>query len=103
MGCATQIFHPRSESMDRFHLTRFAWFLEIVVGEEAAVVVALKPMVEMDLIKVGRNKFFPEFVGLAAQEGNLQAGEHGNQRLGDPIRTAANTGMREISLRSRLP
>jgi len=53
--------------MDRFHLTRVRLASrEIVVGEEAAVVVALKLMVEMDLIKVGRNKFFPEFVGLAA-------------------------------------
>ncbi len=31
------------------------------------MVVALKPMVEMHLIKVGRNQFFPQFVRLAAQ------------------------------------
>jgi len=37
----------------------FAWLLEIVVGEEAAVVVALKPMAEMDLIEVDATNSSP--------------------------------------------
>jgi hypothetical protein len=35
-------------------------------------------MVEMDLIQVGPNQFLPEFVSLAAQEGNLQPGQRGD-------------------------
>jgi hypothetical protein len=54
------------KSMDRFHPSGFISLLDIIVRKEAAVAVALKPMVEMALIQVGRNKFFPEFVGLAA-------------------------------------
>lgn len=57
------------------------------------MVVGLKPMVEMDLIEVGRYKFFPEFVSLGAQEGNLYPGERGDQRLSDTVGTAACKGV----------
>ena len=69
-GCAPQIFRPR-EIIDRFPLARLTRFSKIIVREESTVVVALKPMVEMDLIEVGRNQFLAEFVRLAAEEGNL--------------------------------
>jgi hypothetical protein len=59
---------------------------EIAVREEAAIVVALKPMVEMDLIEVRRRQFLPEFVRLAARKRNLQSRESCDQRLSDPIR-----------------
>jgi hypothetical protein len=71
--------------------------LEIVVGEESAVVVALQPVVEMDLIQVGPNQFLPEFARLAAQEGNLQPGRRGDERLGNAIRTTADTGLKDFS------
>jgi len=68
--CGTQIFCLGPEINGSLPPSKgsqgFAWLLEIVVGEEAAVVVAFKPMIEMDLIKVGCNNLFPEFVGLAA-------------------------------------
>ena len=54
-----------------FQLARLTRFSKIAVREEAAVVVGLKPMVEMNLIEVGRNKFLSQFVSLTAQEGNL--------------------------------
>jgi hypothetical protein len=41
----------------------------------------------MDLIEVGSNKFFPEFVSLAAKERDSEPRQNGNQRLGNPIRT----------------
>jgi len=44
---------------------------EIVVGEEPAVIVVLKPIVEVNLIEVRSNDLFAQFVGLSAQEGNL--------------------------------
>jgi len=70
-------------------------FSKIVVGEEATVVVGLKPMVEMDLIEVGRDQFLSQFVSFGAQKGNLRSGENGNKRLCDTIK--------EISLRSMWP
>ena len=54
-----------------FQPARLTRFSKIAVREEAAVVVGLKPMVEMNLIEVGRNKFLSQFVSLTAQEGNL--------------------------------
>jgi hypothetical protein len=57
--------------MDRSPLAQLTRLSKIIVREESTVVVALKPMVEMDLIEVGRNQFLAEFVGLAAEEGNL--------------------------------
>jgi hypothetical protein len=69
-ACAPQIFRPR-EIIDRFPLARLTRFSKIIVREESTVVVALKPMVEMDLTEVGRNQFLAEFVRLAAEEGNL--------------------------------
>ena len=87
----------RPRNHGSFPPERFTCFLKIVVGKVAAVVVALKPMVKMDLIEVGRNEFLSQFVVFTAQEGNLQPGESGNQRLCDAIRTAARTGVRRFN------
>jgi hypothetical protein len=58
-------------------------------------------MVEMDLIQVGSNQFLPEFVSLTAQERNSEACENGDQRLGNPIRTAANRHLRRLHFTER--
>jgi hypothetical protein len=46
-------------------------------------------MVEVKLIEVGSNDLFSQFVSLAAQERNPQAGENGNERLDNTIWAAA--------------
>ncbi len=84
-----------------FQLARLTLFSKIVVGEKATVVIGLKPMVKMDLIQVGRNKFLSQFVAFAAQEGNLQPGKSGNKRLRDSIRTAASAGVRRFHFGQR--
>ena len=71
--------------MDHFQRARLTRFLEIVVREEAAVIVALNPMVEVDLIEVGANNLFPEFMSLSAWKGNAHASQNRDQGLGNPI------------------
>ena len=62
--CSANI--PSARNYGSFPLARLTLFSKVVVGEESTVVVGLKPMVEMDLIEVGRNKFLSQFVSLAA-------------------------------------
>src|SRR5215469_16480870 len=50
-------------------------------------------MIKVDLIKVGSNHLFRQFVGLTAQEWNPESGQHSNQRLRDSIRIAASTSI----------
>ena len=59
--------------------------LQIVIGEPAVVVVRFQPVVEVNLIKVGGDDFFAEFVSFHAQERHAKAREHGDQRLRDLI------------------
>src|SRR5215510_7565086 len=66
---------------------------EIVIDQEAAVVVRFEPMIKVDLIKVGSNHLFRHLVGLTAQEWNPESGQHSNQRLRDSIRIAASTSI----------
>jgi hypothetical protein len=71
-SCATQKLRP-CFGIDNFlkarkKVSRSPEQLQIVVGQEAAEVVALKPIVEVNLIEVRSNDFFAQCVGLSAQE-----------------------------------
>ena len=61
-------------------------FSQIIIGEASAVAVGFKPVVEVDLIQVGGDDFFAEFVRFNAQERYAQSCERGDQRLGDLVR-----------------
>jgi hypothetical protein len=71
--CSADISSARNYGS--FPLARLTRFSKIVVGEEASVIVSLKPMARMDLIEVGSNKFLSQFLVLVAQERNLWPGE----------------------------
>jgi hypothetical protein len=48
-----------------------AYPLYIVVHEKPTVVVALQPVVQMNLIQIGTHEFFPQLMCLTADKGNL--------------------------------
>ena len=62
--CSADISSARNYGS--FPLARFTRFSKIVVGEEASVIVSLKPMARMNLIEVGSNKFLSQFLVLVA-------------------------------------
>ena len=43
-------------------------------------------MVEMNLVQIGTNEFFPQLVHLAANERHLQSRPYSNQNWGDAIK-----------------
>lgn len=54
-------FHPTAAT-----LAGCVQLLEIIVDEKSAVIVALQPMVEVNLIEVGGDQFFPKFMSFGA-------------------------------------
>lgn len=60
-------------------------FLQIIVGEAAAVAVGFEPVIEVDLIEVGGDDFLAQFMGFDAEERDAQACERGDQRLRDLV------------------
>ena len=43
-------------------------------------------VVEMNLVQIGTNEFFPQLIRLAANERHLQSRPYSNQKLGRPIK-----------------
>jgi hypothetical protein len=43
-------------------------------------------VVEMNLVQIGTNEFFPQLIRLAANERHLQSRPYSNQKLGDAIK-----------------
>jgi hypothetical protein len=48
----------------------------------AVVIVELEFVVEMNLMQIGTNEFFPHLIRLVANEGHLQSRPYRNQKLG---------------------
>ena len=49
----------------------------------AVVIVEFEFMVEMNLVQIGTNEFFPQLIRLAANERHLQSRPYSNQNWGD--------------------
>lgn len=52
---------------------------DVVVDQEAAMVVGFQPVIQVNLVEIGRHEFLSEFMSLAAQDWNLKPGQHSNQ------------------------
>ena len=52
--------------------------------------VGFEPVVKVDLIKIGRDDFFAEFVGVCADEWQAQSGEYRKQRLRNAVRISGS-------------
>jgi hypothetical protein len=61
--------------------------LKVVVDQEAPVIVSFQPVVEVNLVQIGRDQFFPQFVSFRTEESNLESGKDRNQGLG--VKTVA--------------
>ena len=60
--------------------------LQIIIGEMAAVAVGFEPVVEVNLIQIGRNNFFTKFMRFDAQKWDAEPRQRGDQGLRDLIR-----------------
>jgi hypothetical protein len=49
-------------------------------------------VVEMNLVPIGTNEFFPQLIRLAANERRLQSRPYSNQKLGRRDQSAASSG-----------
>ena len=55
-------------------------------------------VVEMNLVQIGTNEFFPQLIRLAANERQLQSRPCSNQKLGDAIKVQRLLTMRAATL-----
>ena len=57
----------------------------------AVVIVEFELVVEMNLVQIGTNEFFPQLIRLAANERHLQSRPYSNQKLGSRDQRAASS------------
>src|SRR5258708_15995947 len=57
----------------------------------AVVIVEFEFVVEMNLVQIGTNEFFPQLISLAANERHLQSRPYSNQKLGRRDQSAASS------------
>ena len=64
-GCGAQEFCPQGLSLrNNAPKAHNPSFLEIIVGQESAVVVSFQPMIEVNLVEVRRDHLFSQFMSL---------------------------------------
>jgi hypothetical protein len=65
LSCGAQEFCPQGLSLrNNAPKAHSPSFLEIIVGQESAVVVSFQPMIEVNLVEVRRDHLFSQFMSL---------------------------------------
>lgn len=68
-GCPPQIFRSISNAIVvRPTVPGFSQFLEIIVSQETAAIVAVEPVIQMNLIELRSQCFLPHFMSLGTKK-----------------------------------
>src|SRR5437588_2121194 len=75
--------------------------LQVVVGQMAAMTVAVEPIIQKGLVEIRGDDLLAEFVSFGADERQAQTGERGDQRLRDAVGIGGAVGIFGLDLGQR--